>query len=86
MLFLFQRGNVFIFLCDTRVQIKENMKLAPTVRTEFDTPRKENLEQILQKSKPTTELNPRQYRENKGRSCGATWPLDKDNDVEVIGR
>ncbi|XP_046441140.1 chromatin assembly factor 1 subunit A-like [Daphnia pulex] len=69
-------------------QIKENMKLAPTVRTEFDTLRKENFEQILQKSKPTTELNPRQYIENRGRSCGATWPLDKDNennDVEVIG-
>ena len=62
------------------------MKLAPTVRTEFDSHRKEYLEQILQKSKTTVELNLLKYRENRGRSCGATWPLNKDNDVEVIGK
>ena len=68
-------------------QIKENMKLAPAVRTEFDSPRKEYLEHILQKSKPTNQSNLLQYRENRGRSCGATWPLcNKYNDVEVIGK
>ena len=62
------------------------MKLAPNIRTGFDSPRKDYLEQILQKSKPTVELNLMHYRENRGRSCGATWPLNKDNDVEVIGK
>ncbi|EFX76391.1 hypothetical protein DAPPUDRAFT_322245 [Daphnia pulex] len=61
------------------------VKHAPDFRTEFDTPRMEYLDQILRKSdsEPVFDLNLRQYRENKGRSCGPTWPR-KDNDVGVI--
>ncbi|XP_046448455.1 chromatin assembly factor 1 subunit A-B-like [Daphnia pulex] len=61
------------------------VKHAPVFRTEFDTSRKKYLEQILKKSdsEPSVDLNLRQYRENKGRSYGATWPI-KDNDVGVI--
>jgi chromatin assembly factor 1 subunit A len=63
------------------------VKHAPDFRTEFDTSRKKYLEQILEKSdsEPSVDLNLRQYRENKGRSYGATWPL-KDNNVGVIGK
>jgi hypothetical protein len=63
------------------------VKHAPDFRTEFDTSRKKYLEQILEKSdsEPSVDLNLRQYRENKGRSYGATWPI-KDNDVGVIGK
>jgi chromatin assembly factor 1 subunit A len=63
------------------------VKHAPVFRTEFDASRKKYLEQILKKSdsEPSVDLNLRQYRENKGRSYGATWPI-KDNDVGVIGK
>lgn len=65
-------------------QIKENMKLAPTVRSEFDSSRRDFLDQILEKPKPTTEVNRLQYKGNRGRNYGATWPLIKDSEVEVI--
>lgn len=61
------------------------MKLAPTVRLEFDPSRRDLLDQILKKSKPSAEANRLQYKGNRGRNSGATWPLIKDNDVEVIG-
>ncbi|KZS10844.1 putative Chromatin assembly factor 1 subunit A-B [Daphnia magna] len=65
-------------------EIKENMKLAPTVRSEFDSSRRDFLDQILEKPKPTTEVNRLQYKGNRGRNYGATWPLIKDSEVEVI--
>lgn len=63
------------------------MKHAPVFRTEFDTSRMEYLDQILKKSdsEPSVDSNLRQYREKKGRSYGATWPL-KDNYVGVVGK
>lgn len=62
------------------------MKLAPTVRSEFDSSRRDFLDQILEKPKPTTEVNRLQYKGNRGRNYGATWPLIKDSEVEVIGK
>ncbi|KAI9562969.1 hypothetical protein GHT06_010425 [Daphnia sinensis] len=65
-------------------EIKENMKLAPTVRSDFDSSRRDFLDQILKKPKPTTEVNCLQYKGNRGRNHGATWPIIKDTEVEVI--
>ena len=61
------------------------MKLAPTVRTEFDSVRQEKLDKTLKNPVAIKEINRPPYKGNKGRKCGATWPINKDNDVEIIG-
>lgn len=60
------------------------MKLAPIVRTEFDSVRQQVLDQVLLKS--SVKINKLQYRDTKGRKSGPTWPLNKDSDVELIGK
>lgn len=60
------------------------MKLAPILRTEFDSVRQDILDGIL-KNPVSSKENRHPYRGSKGRKCGATWPINKDNDVEVIG-
>lgn len=61
------------------------MKLAPILRTEFDSVRQEILDDTLRKSSQSYKLDKFQFKKIPGRKCGPTWPLNKDNDVEVIG-
>lgn len=62
------------------------MKLAPIVRTEFTLTRQEILDQALQKSSSSSvKTDLLLYKSNKGKKSGPTWPLNKDNDVEMIG-
>lgn len=61
------------------------MRLAPVCRTEFDSVRQEILDKALRNSTPI-EINRLHFKGNRGRRCGATWPISKDCDVEVIGK
>lgn len=61
------------------------MKLAPILRTEFDSGRQEILDDVLRNTSQSHKLDKLLYKNRTGRKCGPTWPLNKDNDVEVIG-
>ena len=70
-------------------QIKENMRMAPSLRTIFDEERKETLDQSLCQLQSESELYIKQLNFSKGRKCGSTWPINKEdneNEVEVIGK
>ena len=65
------------------------MRMAPSLRTIFDEERKETLDQSLCQLQSESELYIKQLNFSKGRKCGSTWPINKEdneNEVEVIGK
>lgn len=67
-------------------QVKENMKLAPRVRTDFDEARRAILDEALETAEEV-EVSCRQFKDCR-RVSGPTWPVvvdNPDNDVECIG-
>ncbi|KAI5651406.1 chromatin assembly factor 1 subunit A domain-containing protein [Phthorimaea operculella] len=66
--------------------VKGDMRLAPTVRVELDTERKEALEKVIEEQdKSANYLKYLKDGKVKPGSCGKTWPLeDKDDDVMII--
>lgn len=66
------------------------MRLAPLVRTQFDSQRREELDDVLNKKSETTSLNIFDLNFKPGRKSGPTWPVTREaemeNDVEIIGK
>lgn len=64
------------------------MRMAPSLRTLFDDERRDILDQSLQQFLSESELYIKQLDSTKGRKCGPTWPINKEdneNEIEVIG-
>jgi len=61
------------------------MKLAPLVRSDFDEKRRDSCDQSIGQTRPKSELYLSLLKGKRGRKSGPTWPLNKDQDVEVIG-
>merc|ERR1712071_653237 len=67
-------------------QIKENMKMAPSLRSLFDDERKKILDESIHQYLPKSKLYIQRLQFSKGAKWGPTWAITKDteNDIEII--
>jgi len=61
------------------------MKLAPLFRTTFDEVRKQQFDRFLENETSVPRSEMYKLKGYKGQTMGATWPLTKEVEVEVIG-
>lgn len=80
-----QAADTSITLAFPPFRVKENMRLAPTVRSHFDSVRRVMLDHTLEFSDQPPEVSCQQFK-GQARKSGPTWPLNKDSDVEIIGK
>lgn len=67
--------------------IKSDMRLAPTVRSQISTEQKKNLDELfINQNERNLYLKCLRDGLVKPQSNGKTWPMEKDDDVIIVGK
>ena len=59
--------------------------MAPLIRSTFDEIRKQHFDRFLESETTVSRSDMYKFKGYKGQTMGATWPLTKEVEVEVIG-